>query len=386
MNESRVPMGGVMAAFLTPVFLGMAPIFGKIAINAGADSFSVAAIRTAIAVGLLWVVYLIFFRRFIYIYPAGLFGCVVIGVVNGIGSLFYYAGLGMLDASLTQLLNGMYLVFAVLLVRLSGERLDRRSIVRVALALLALIILTGFGYKPVNWLGVGLMLGNALMFAGTMILSRYVLWEMPSPTVTLYVLTTMGVIVIMVWLVTSAQNVGHILEVAATPIFILGVTTAISRLAMFSGVKLLGSLQTAILAIAEIGVALALAFVLLGDRLTAGQWVGVGLLMGNLLLVRGSDLASTVFNPGTLLMANLSNQQFQWIAFHRAFAKEDVDAEQDVMGTLTTMEMEAIRAMMGADSGPMDPYPINPTAHYTVDLSLFLHNQDDETVDDQAAD
>lgn len=386
MSRGAIPMGGVMAAFLTPVFLGLAPIFGKLAIRAGADPFSVAALRTAVAVLLLWGIYLLFFRKFIYIYPAGLMGCVVIGTVNGIGSLFYYGGLGLLDASLTQLLNGMYLVFAVLLVRLSGERLDRRMFLRVGLALLALVILTGLGDKPVNWLGVGLMLGSALMFAGTMILSRYVLWEMPAPTVALYVLTTMGVIVVMVWLVISARDVQQILEVAATPIFILGVTTALSRLAMFAGVKFLGGLQTAILAITEIGVALALAFLLLGERLTAGQWVGVVLLVGSMLLVRASDLVSNTFNPGKLLMANISSQQFQWIAFHRAFAKGDPDKEQDVMSKITTAEMEAIRNMMGAETGPMDPYPINPTAHYSIDLSIFLKNGDaGETAEDKAA-
>ncbi|MBL8156951.1 MAG: hypothetical protein JNM70_22445, partial [Anaerolineae bacterium] len=81
---------GVLAGLLTPLFLGVAPIFGKLAINAGADSFTVAAWRTVIAVVLLWILYALFARRYIFIYPAGLFGCVVIGVVNGIGSIFYY--------------------------------------------------------------------------------------------------------------------------------------------------------------------------------------------------------------------------------------------------------------------------------------------------------
>ena len=383
MLKSSVFLRGILAAFMTPLFLGMAPIFGKMAINAGADPFSVAAIRTLIAVLLLWGFYLIFFRRFIYIYPAGLLGCVVIGAVNGIGSLFYYGGLGLLDASLTQLLNGMYLVFAVLLVRIAGERPDRRMILRVLLALVALIIITGFDDAPINWLGVGLMLGSALMFAGTVILSQYVLYEMPSPTVALYVLTTMGVIVMMVWLATSARNTAHILEVAFTPIFILGATTALSRLAMFAGVKVLGSLQTAILAIAEIGVALTLAFVVLGDRLTAEQWVGVGLLGASILLVRGSDLTPRSFNPGQILMANIASQQFQWIAFHRAFAKGDPDKVEDVMANVTTQELHAIRSMMRADDGPMDPFPINPAASYSVDLSVFLATP--ETPDEDEA-
>ena len=366
----------------------MAPIFGKIAINAGADPFSVAAIRTAIAVLLLWVFYLAFFRRFIFIYPAGLLGCIMIGIVNGVGSLFYYGGLGLLDASLTQLLNGMYLVFAVLLVRMAGEPVNRRMVLRVILALIALVILTGFGENPVNWLGVGLMLGSALMFAGTVILSQYVLYEMPAPTVALYVLTTMGVVVGMVWLATAARNTVFILEVAFTPIFLLGVTTALSRLAMFAGVKFLGSMQTAILAITEIGVALALAFVFLNERLTGPQWLGVALLGASILLVRGRDLTARAINPGLLLMANISSQQFQQIAFHRAFAKGDPEKEEDVMAKITTKEMQAIRDMMGAEKGATDPFPIvNPAASYSVDLSVFLDemDEDDTQPDDSAA-
>ncbi len=365
MSEQRPPIRGLLSAFTTPVFLGVAPILGKFAINAGADPFSVAAIRTVIAVLMLWAFYLLFFRRFIYIYPAGLLGCVVIGIVNGIGSLFYYGGLGLLDASLTQLLNGMYLVFAVLLVRIAGEPVNRRMTLRVVLALIALVMLTGFGATPVNWLGVGLMLGSALMFAGTVILSQYVLYEMPSATVTLYVLTTMGVLVTMVWLATVAQNTVYVLDVAFLPILLLGLTTALSRLAMFTGVKLLGSMQTAILAITEIGVAVGLALLFLGEHLTGMQWVGVTLLGASILLVRGSDLSARALNPGHLLIANLSHQQFQQIAFHRAFGKE---GPEDTVARLTTGEMQAIRSMMGAEEGPTDPFPIKPKPPARPDL------------------
>jgi drug/metabolite transporter (DMT)-like permease len=364
---------GLMAAFLTPLFLGVAPIFGKLAITAGAAPFGVAAVRTAAAVLLLWGVYLLLFRRFIYIYPAGLLGCVVIGAVNGIGSLFYYGGLGLLDASLTQLLNGMYLVFAVMLTRIGGQRLDRRTLVRVGLALAALVLLTGFGSEKVDWLGVGLMLGSAIMFAGTVILSQYVLLEMPSPTMTLYSLSTMAVLVLMVWLAVGAPGQAAAFGPALAPILLLGVTTALSRLAMYSGIKILGSMQTAILAIAEIGVALVLAFLVLGERLTGVQVVGVGLLAASLLLVRARDLTAAHLNPGALLVQNMAAQQFQFIAFHRAFGRDGLDHENDVMAKVTTREMRAIQRMMGADGGPLNPFPIaNPTAQYSVDLRAFL--------------
>lgn len=378
MQDSKPQLRGIIAAFLTPLLLGVAPIFGKLAITAGADPFSVAAVRTIIAVAFLWAVYAIFARKFIYIYPAGLLGCVVLGGVNGIGSLFYYSGLGLLDASLTQLLNGMYLVFAVLMTRIGGERFDRRMGIRILLALLALIMLTGFGNGSINWLGVGLMLGSALMFAGTMILSQYVLYEMPSPTVTLYTLTTMGVVVTMAWLATGVQTNLSVLEIAMPPILILGVTTALSRLAMFAGVKFLGSLQTAILAITEIGVALALAFFILDERLTGIQVIGVGILTFSILLVRPSDLISDRFNPGKLVMQNIATQQFQWIAFQHAFAKKGEEGSNNVMAQISTAEIQAIRDMMGVDGKPIDPFPINSPQGYSVDLTSFLKEANDQ--------
>ena len=57
MQHDRVNIRGVAAALTTPTLLGMAPIFGKMAINAGADSFTVAALRTIVAVLILWIAY-----------------------------------------------------------------------------------------------------------------------------------------------------------------------------------------------------------------------------------------------------------------------------------------------------------------------------------------
>ncbi len=366
---------GVAAAFLTPLLLGVAPIFGKQAIAQGADPFTVAAARTVIAVVLLWVFYGIFLRKSIFIYPAGLLGCVVVGVVNGIGSLFYYSGLGLLNASLVQLLNGTYLVFAVLLSRIGGEKIDRRIGLRVALASLALLMLTGFGHDPINWLGVGLMLGSALMFAGTVILSQHVLYEMPPTTATLYILTTMGVIVVMAWAAVGNSLSGAVLEAAFQPILILGVTTALSRLAMFASVSVFGSLRTAIIAVGEIGVALTLAFFVLGDRLTTIQVVGVGILVGSMLLIRSTDLLPRGFNPNTLLVHDMATVQFQRIAFHRAFGKAEHDNDSGVMSTITIDEMVAIQRMLGASNKPVDPFPMSKGG-YSVDLSQFLTSQE----------
>jgi drug/metabolite transporter (DMT)-like permease len=367
----------VLFALLTPLFLGVAPIFGKLAIVEGADPFSVAAIRTVIAALLLWGGFALFARRYLYIYPAGLLGCIVVGVINGIGSLFYYSGLGLLDASLTQLINGLYVVLAVVLARLGGERIDRRTLLRVGLALLGIAVINIFSAGGINWLGIGLMFGNALMFAGTVILSQFVLYEMPPQTAAVYVLTTMAVVVLMVWAAVGTPPAAPALEAAFPAILLLGVTTALSRLAMFASVRAFGSLRTTVIAILEIAVALALAFLVLGERLAPPQVAGVGLLFVSLLLVRTQDLTPTKININTLLMHDLASVQFQRIAFHRAFGRAEHDNEFGIMSQVTTAELEAIRRMMGAADKPVDPFPLVRNTYLSGDeLNALLDTRD----------
>ena len=213
---------GITAALLAPIFLGMAPVLGKLAYLGGSDPFTVAATRTVVAAAVLWLFYLLFWRRYIYIYPVGLLGCVVVGAVNGIGSLFYYNGLNYLNASVVQLLNATYLVFVVILARLGGHPLTVRTIIRAMLALVAVALLTGGVAGEISWLGAGLIIGNAILFAGTLILSQRVLYEMPSPTVTLYVVTTMAVVVVMArvmyrleWIPQQPQAIAAILGIVS---------------------------------------------------------------------------------------------------------------------------------------------------------------------------
>lgn len=335
---------GTGAAFLSPLFLGLAPVLGKMAFRSGADPFTVAAIRTIFAALILWIAYLLFWRRYLYIYPAGLLGCVVVGTVNGIGSLFYYNGLNYLDASVAQLLNAMYLIFVVILARLSGHPLTQRTLIRTLLALVAITLVTGGYAGKISWLGAGLMIGNAILFAGTYILSQRILYEMPSPTVTLYVLTTMAVVVIMARLVYPLNWLPTKME-AFVPILLLGVTTALARLTLFLSVKKLGSLQTVLFGIFETAVAVVLSLIFLQDQLTGIQWVGVGILLLSLLLIRPSDLIGSANPSPTFHMEGIG---FDSVAFAQAFGTR-------TQPKLTTEELEAIRKMMEAPPRYDDP-------------------------------
>jgi drug/metabolite transporter (DMT)-like permease len=291
-GESNRRSLGMLAALLTPLLMGMAPIFGKLSIRSGLDAYTLAALRTCFAALLLWLVFVLFFRKYLYIFPAGLIGTLVVGAVNGLGSLFYYNGLLLLDnASLAQLLNMMYVIFAMLLTRIYGQHVSFLSVVRAGLALIAVYLLsTGQPTGDVHWLGVGLMLGSAFMYALHVVLSQRVMFEMPAPTMAIYALTFMGltVLVARLW-------VGGVGTLAAwSPAiptgwwFILGLTavTALSRLTLFAGVRNLGGLQTILLNMAEIGVTLLVAAIWLNERMTFVQWLGVLILIVSVALSR----------------------------------------------------------------------------------------------------
>lgn len=278
------------AALLTPLFMGMAPVFGKLAIRSGLDPYTLAALRTCLAALALWLVFGLFFRRYLFIFPAGLMGTAAVGAVNGLGSLLYYNGLLLLDeASLAQMLNMTYVVFALLMTHAAGHRISALSVGRAALALLAVYLLasSAAGGASVHWAGVGLVLGAACLYALHVSLSQRVMFEMPAPTMTLYSMTFMGITVLIARLVVGrfgALPWGPVLPVGWWYIAALAGVTALSRVTLFAGVRNLGGLQTVLLNMAEMGVTLLVAFVWLGETMTLWQWAGVLIMVVSVLL------------------------------------------------------------------------------------------------------
>ena len=350
---------GWLAALLSPVFLGLAPFLGKLALVGGADPFTVAALRTGLVALMLWTVYGIFWRQYIYIYPAGLIACITIGATNGIGSLFYYSGLARLDASVAQLLNATYLIFVVILTRFGGAKVGWKTISRVIISLFGVAFITGGVVGDASWLGIGLMLGNALLFAGTMVMSQRVLYEMPAQTVTLYVMSAMATVVIIARLIYNISWIPLTPNTSLT-LVALAITTALSRLMLFAGVKVIGGVKTALLAIAEIAVAVALAYVFLDDRLTAMQWIGVAALVGSLFIPMEEVVVPHGVSMG-LPLPSIIGLRYQQMAFTKAFLKNQDDKKittQEIrsMGhifgqdeSISTQEMESLMKMLGED-------------------------------------
>ncbi len=285
-QDSRRRSAGIYSGLLASFLLGWAPILGKLAYQAQVTSATLAALRTLVAVLFLFLITLLFWRHLLMLRWRALLSCLLVGAVNGVGSLFYYSALVRLDASSASLLSTLYTAWVVIFLAAAGQPMTRLTLVRLAgsLAGAALVTMPWSATNPSDYLGVMLMVASAAVNGWYIVMGQWVLADVPSRSATLYILTGMAITV-------SVARLGSgPIEPISLPgwraIVALGLTTALSRLAMFFSIERLGGVQTSILTLTEMVVSLTLAMLLLGERLTGVQWGGALLLIGGSLLAR----------------------------------------------------------------------------------------------------
>lgn len=274
---------GIAAAFSSALFLGLAPVFGKLAITGGFSPLAVVALRTGLAAVILFITISIFYRKYLYIFPVGLIGCMLAGAINGLGSLFYYLALERLDASLGQLLYSLYPFFVALWLILDHQPPSRLTFFRIILATIAVLLLTIVPGRAVDGTGVIMMISAAILYAMHLPINQRVLYEVPAPTVTLYTLLSMSAIVIPAYFI--FDRAWPAINAPWLPVTGLTFVTVFSRIALFLGVKKIGGMQTALLGLAELLIAIVFSNIWLGESLSLLQKLGALGLSVSLILV-----------------------------------------------------------------------------------------------------
>ena len=278
-------MQGIYAALSSALLIGLAPVFGKAAMGPGHFSpYAVVALRTVMAALLLVFLIAVFKRQFLYIYPAGLIGCLMAGGLNGTGSLFYYVGLSRLNASVAQMLYALYPFFVAFWLQLDGQPPSKLTILRIIIASFSAFLLTRVGAdSSIDLLGVLFMLISAALYALHLPVNQRVLMDVPAPTVTVYTLLAMSAVVVPAYFI--FDRTFPTVDAPWLPVIGLTAVTFFSRLMLFLGVKNIGGMQTALLGLAELLVAIFFSYLLLGETLTVWQWLGTAGLGVSLLLV-----------------------------------------------------------------------------------------------------
>lgn len=277
---------GIVAALSSAIFLGSIPFFGKVAILSGFTPLAVIALRSGIALLLMTGVMIFAMRKFFYIYPVGLVGCLLAGFVNGLGSILYYSALSRLNAGVGQMLYSFYPLFVALWLFLDRQTITRITAVRLLLSVPAVMLLMFRQQASVDQVGAVMMLASSALYALHLLINQKVLFDVPAPTVTFYTLLSMAATVEIAYLFFDATQPAP--QVAWWAVLTMALITFLSRFTLFLGIKKLGGLQTALLGLSEVLLTVVLSIVFLGERLSPQQWAG-GLLLAISLVLVGLD-------------------------------------------------------------------------------------------------
>ena len=281
MTRDRNCTTGFLLAVLAVLSVSVAPVLVKTALGAVADPVTLLALRLLVATIAFWCIFPILWPGVLHIDRRGLLICAAVGAANAGSMLCYYVALARINASLAHMVFSLYPIAALLLLALRGEPITLLRVGSLGLGLLGVYLLIGPGGQ-VDLLGAGLVLVAAVLYPLHMALVQWHLGSYRSQTVALYVVTSMAAILILVRLF-SFRPWQPMPAVGWVVVFVTGLlSTVVARVALFAGIKRIGSGRSALLGPVETLLTVLWAVLFLGERLLPEQWLG-----GTVVLIAG---------------------------------------------------------------------------------------------------
>jgi drug/metabolite transporter (DMT)-like permease len=255
----------------------------------GADPFTILGLRLAMATAIVWAFALFTRPASLRIPRRDLVAIAVVGPLGvGIGSMFYYASLSAVDASLFVALcytyPAMVNVGAAIFLR---EPLGPRRIGALVLTFAGVVLVSGLGRGGsvlISPLGVALSLTTAVAYAAYTLGIQRQLTRHPALSVNAYVLAvgTLCVLVVRPPFAWSGTLDGQMLAlIALMAVF----CTVIPIFLYFAGIVKVGAGPAAIISNLEPVTTILLAILLLGERLDGPQAAGVVAVLAGVLLL-----------------------------------------------------------------------------------------------------
>ncbi|QRK10459.1 EamA family transporter [Archangium violaceum] len=274
---------GILLILLSGASFGALGIFGRVAYASGANTPTVLFLRFGLAALLLGAVMVA--RRVPLPRGRVLGGLVLLGALGYVGqSLAYFSALKHASAGLTALLLYLFpALVALLSVVVDGERLTRRRVVAVVLALggTALTIDLNGGASPKGIL-FGLL--SALVYAVYVFTSSRVVGPAGPLASSTVILGSAGVVY-------GALMAAQGPALPQTPqgwMAVAGMmllSTVMAVLTFFAGLERVGPVVASLLSTVEPLVAVLLGALLLSERLSASQGVGGLLILAAVVLL-----------------------------------------------------------------------------------------------------
>jgi len=278
-------LSGVLLVALSAACFAAMPVFARTMYAAGGDPSTLLLLRFVLAAAVLL---LLAVRRAARPTGARLGGLILLGALYVCQSLAYFTALTMTAASLLGLLLYVYPVVVALLASLLFHiPLTRSRIVSLGIALAGAALTIG----PVgsgDWLGIGLGMVSAMIYAGYILvatrLTRNVDAVWSAAIITASAASIFGALALAHGVALPGSTIGWAAVVA-----IALISTVVAILSFLAGLTRIGPTDAATLSTLEPAMTALLAVALLGESLAPVQILGGALIVSAALIVARAD-------------------------------------------------------------------------------------------------
>jgi len=257
------------AALVTPL--------ARAAVVGGMDPLAMLLARLAIAVVLMAVTLGLTRPELLRIDGELAKRVALVGGIAGVEICCFFLSLAWIDGSMSAMLKSVQPLVVLLLLAFGGERLTRRHLLRLAVAIVGIYLLVGPSGQ-LSSLGLLLTGLSVLLYAVQLVLLQWRLLEYDPRTVTLYLLVVMTVVVAVFWAVQGAAWSDPGVAGWSAILVMAVVSTYFARIAQFVAMRHIGGGQIALLWPVQTLLIILLSVLFLHERLTLFQWAG-GLLV-----------------------------------------------------------------------------------------------------------
>ena len=264
---------GWFLALSTTLATSIVTPLARSAILNGVDPTILLLARLFLTTVLLFLTLSMVDWRYLQIDRSGFKRVTAIGIISGVEICCFFWSLAYVDASMAAMIKSIQPLAVLILLRLGGERLTQRHIVRLSLAFVGLYLLIGPGGQ-VAPMGLFLLSLSIVLYAMQLVFTQWYLGGYDSRTITTYFLVMMTGVVASWWGVSggvwrSPGLYGWLIIIVLTV-----VSTYYARLALYAAVRRIGSGQVALLWPLQMMVGVILSVWWLQERLSLLQWVG----------------------------------------------------------------------------------------------------------------
>jgi drug/metabolite transporter (DMT)-like permease len=281
----RTETRGTLAILGSSLGYGALAILAKLALGRGVGVVPLLAWRFLIAAAVLWPI--VVAGRLGVPGRARAGGVAALGILYAGNALAFMTGLERIPAALASLIFFTYPVVTVLLARVwIGEPLTSRRIVSLAAASLGCALIIGQGVTTLEPLGIAFVLLAVVLIAAFIVRSHATLARVPPLGAIALLMTTTAIALTGIGLARGG------LAVPTDPrtlslLAMLGVlSTAIPVTLFLLGIQWIGPARAAIFSTVEPLVTVALAAMVLGERLSPLQTMGGALILGGVVWLR----------------------------------------------------------------------------------------------------